>query len=101
MLVLHSLHSQDVTGRRQPSADRTLHAGGALDMASADEACLRMRLLRPARLLVPLPALQDHHHSVSGKSSLSQEQTQTISATERCHKCMTACKAVGLISRCL
>ena len=36
-----------------------LHAGGALDVAPGDEACLRMRTLRPVRLLGTLPRLQD------------------------------------------
>lgn len=36
-----------------------LHAGGALNVAPGDEACLRVRPLRPVRLLAALPGLPD------------------------------------------
>ena len=46
--------------RQQQHADMGLHAGGALDVASGDDACLCVRPLQPHWMLGTLRRLQNH-----------------------------------------
>ena len=67
------------------AGDKTLHAGGAVHVAHAGEACLRLRLLRTVWLLVMLPALQNHfllQCQVSGVSSLTRKDHATSNSSE-------------------